>query len=181
MIALHRQTVLPKIYIVDDGNEHEYEEFASWSFVVKYIFNRPDGLYHRVGKFNEAMRLVSGATILLDDDCLIQGDRYVEAFEEGLARHNVVRGLFLDEGEYKLPPWFSTTNLGLYQPHLFDSAYDGRYGFEDTDMERELLRDGWTISTGDERTAVKHVGQPFSGDRVATQLNEKVYREKWGL
>ena len=181
--SLEKQSVQPRVWIVDDSDNADLSGLQDYSIVHWFSWHRPDGLYHRVAKYNEAMKLIGrGKIVLLDDDCPPVGTRYVEAFETLLQEARAVRGLFLDtDGQNKLTPWFSTTNLGLREPRLFDPIFDGRYGYEDLDLERTLEFEGVRWVEGSADTAVQHVGPSFSGDRVATQINESHYRDKWGL
>ena len=181
---LEKQTVAPEVIVVDDG---EAWSLASWPCVQTYIHQRPDGLYNRVAKFNLGVRLATTPiVILLDDDCIPQSADFCAAYLESSRDAYVVRGMFLDGADQKLTPWFSTANIGFARGFFnelggFDVRYDGRYGYEDVDMEKMIAMTNVTVNVGSAATAVLHVGESFSGDRVAAQINERLYREKWGL
>lgn len=179
---LCEQTVLPEVTVVDDSDEPVMNlTNLKYPVLARYIWNKPDGLYHRVGKYNLGLSLAQGKTILLDDDCIPIGTRFVEEYESQLHDYHIVRGAFLHEGKVKEIPWFSTANVGMRVPHLFDPYYDGMYGYEDLDFGQYVEKISLSVGRGHTDTAVEHIGISYQGDRDSAERNQRYYKQKWGL
>lgn len=187
--VLERQGEACRAIVVDDSDDqNETLGLLKASPICdRFAWFRPDGLYHRVAKFNFGVNMaVAENMVLLDDDCIPLGEDFIAGYLEAFKDAPIVRGRFLHEGKRTLPPWFSTANIGMsrsvfYAIGGFDARYDGRYGYDDVDIEKSIQRYKFPVAIGGDATCARHVGEPFSGDRVASQINEKLYREKWGL
>ena len=183
---LSMQSVPTRVIISDDGSTPPVVG-AVHKCVWKHLWTRHDGKYHRVARYNEGLACVDEEfVIFLDDDCEPESLYFAQAYQDQLANCDVVRGLFKDGDYHKLTPWFSTANVGFRTSALcslggFDPAYDGKYGYEDVDLEQAIKKAGLRVEMGEKHTAVEHLGKPYAGDRYVTQINEKYYRAKWGL
>ena len=108
LVSLHNQILAPDVIVVDDSDMLLMHTHGT----TKYIWNRPDGLYHRVAKYNEAVAYVKTPfVVLLDDDTVPMGAEWAQGFVDALERASVVRGCFGSDCAF--PGWFSTTNLGF--------------------------------------------------------------------
>lgn len=182
LAVLSEQTILPRVTVVDDSDEPIMQQTnLKYPSLYRYIWIEPDGLYHRVGKYNLALGIVRGPTILLDDDVIPEGNQFIEGYTQALENAVVVRGAWISDGKPNKIPWFSTANIGMLYPILFDGAYDGRYGYDDFDFEQTVTRRDLPVAFADDRTACVHLGPPFAGDRSGTETNERYFREKWNI
>lgn len=184
--GLLQQTVRAELIVCDDGSK----------IVPNYLIDRldrynwvaDDGRYHRVARFNEGCKFATAPCILLlDDDTIPAGATYLQAHLTGLGYADVCRGMGVNsDGKPELPPWFSSTNLSMHREVAekfgpFDPAYDGNYGYEDTDLGCHLEQAGVSIIPGDAFTSAEHYGRPYSGDRDSQKINHDYYCKKWGI
>lgn len=60
-------------------------------------------------------------------------------------------------------------------------AYDGRYGYEDIDLELSLKKVGASIITGSSDTAIIHRGVPDHSYHTGLEENKRYYCRKWNI
>jgi len=143
--------------------------------------------YQRVARFNEGLKHVeSEYVILLDEDTVPIRGNYIEAFEQCFASGKLVRGMWTSGEGPHLPPWFSTTNVGLSTDLArelgpFDMRYNGRYGYDDNDFEMEVKALGINVIHGTPDTQCEMKGDAYSGDRSGIVENERLFKAKWHL
>lgn len=188
LYKLSQQTVVPEVIVNDDGTR-QHLDGHEWPIIKRYLWHERNG-YHRVARYNEAVKLVETPyLVMLDDDCIPDHDIFVEHYLDGLKVSPVVRGLMRDEqmapADAKLTPWFSTANIG-FETGLcqdlgpFDMNFDGRYGFEDNDLGL-IVEKGFPFIAGTAGTAVLHRGPQRPALHVGYEANRAYYKQKWNL
>lgn len=176
------------LILTDDGskdliNPNEYP------FIKRYIWDYDDA-YHRVGKFNEAIRMcVSDKIVILDDDCVPVYDDFLDTHIAILNKFDISRGIVKFPNGDTAAGWFSTANIGFKKSIIdelggFDSNFDGHYGHEDRDLGLRIEDAKYTISPFGEYTTVMHLGVMYKdGDRSDAVVghNTRYFTQKWGF
>lgn len=182
---LGEQTLVPEIFVMDDGST--IENLPAMLPPGVHHSRRDDDGYHRVERINTGMQLVrSPYAIILDDDQMPQSRGFVLSYLRSLDRHAIVRGLGINEqGVADVTGWWSTANIGVRLDTWrilggLDPAYDGRYGDEDLDFGKQVERLLTPWAWGGPDTACLHTGLPFAGDRSGYEINHAYYQRKWG-
>lgn len=179
------------LIINDDGSrDDQIINPNDYPIITKYIWNRDDG-YHRVGRFNESIKLsVSPKIIILDDDCIPQSNKFVESYINLLNDYDLVRGnIVFPNGQ--MAHWFSTANLGLNRSlyeriGFFDENFDGNYGYEDIDLGYRIENDKNIniCKYCNNDTLVKHGIETYKdGDRSYDVIgkNKEYLENKWNI
>lgn len=174
------------LIVTSDGcRQEEQINPHAWPIVTKYMWSRDQG-YYRVARHNEAIDLcVSDKLVLLDDDCLVGGVCFVQAYIELLDQYHVARGI-LSIGN----TWLTHANIGYRTQVMrdlgkFHPEYNGGYGFDDNDMAEKIALTKLTVAEPtDARTHVVHVGGEYAdGDRSDNVIgrNKRIYEQRWGV
>lgn len=189
LVALSSQTCQDFNVILSDDGSANLLNPTEYPVISKVVWTKDDGLYHRVGRFNEGLQCcVSDIVLLLDDDCIPQSDAFVEVHLKVLRDADVSRGTLRFPGGGHAGTWFSTANLCLKKSTMdqiggFEQRYDGYYGFEDHDMGNRIKELGLSVCSFAPGTDVLHKGGSYmEGDRSEAVLghNRTIFVEKWG-